>query len=113
MRLYIERHTDNIHQGSSDSDSDASEDDSDDSDDSEDDSEAEVEAAPKKRKAEADAEPAAKKSKTDDAPASGNLFVGNLSWNVDEDWLTREFEKFGELSGVRIITDKATGRSKG
>ena len=60
--------------------------------------------------------PAAKKSKTEDVgatPASGNLFVGNLSWNVDEDWLTREFERFGDLTGVRVITDKATGRSKG
>lgn len=45
--------------------------------------------------------------------ATPNLFCGNLSWNVDEEWLTREFEKFGELSGVRIITDRETGRSKG
>ena len=41
------------------------------------------------------------------------MFVGNLSWNVDEEWLTREFEGFGEITGVRIISDKATGRSKG
>lgn len=72
--------------------------------------------APKKRKADADAAPAAKKSKTE--PVGGevsdrNLFVGHLSYNVDEEWLTREFESFGELSGVRIITDRETGRSKG
>jgi nucleolin len=58
----------------------------------------------------------AKKSKTE-APGSDagkkNLFVGQLSWNVDEEWLTREFESYGELSSVRIITDKNTGRSKG
>ena len=42
-----------------------------------------------------------------------NLFIGNLSWNVDEDWLTREFEEFGELTGARVISDKQTGRSKG
>ncbi|KAF2270483.1 RNA-binding domain-containing protein, partial [Lojkania enalia] len=42
-----------------------------------------------------------------------NLFVGNLSWNVDEEWLNREFEKFGEILGVRIITDRDTGRAKG
>lgn len=70
----------------------------------------------KKRKADTNVVPAAKKSKT---AASGedsgpkNLFVGQLSWNVDEDWLTREFERFGELSSVRIISDKNTGRSKG
>ena len=45
--------------------------------------------------------------------ASGNLFIGNLSWNVDEEWLTQEFEGFGELAGVRIITDRESGRSKG
>lgn len=72
--------------------------------------------ASKKRKADTDVVPAAKKSKT--APSgedSGpkNLFVGQLSWNVDEDWLTREFERFGELSSVRVVSDKNTGRSKG
>jgi nucleolin len=41
------------------------------------------------------------------------LFVGNLSWNVDDEWLYREFEEFGEISGARVISDKATGRSKG
>ncbi|KAK8175520.1 hypothetical protein IWX90DRAFT_373891, partial [Phyllosticta citrichinensis] len=86
------------------------------SDDSDSDSDASSEeAAPsKKRKAEDEEKPAAKKSKTDvPANASANLFVGNLSWNVDEDWLAREFEEFGEISGCRIVTDRATGRSKG
>ena len=45
--------------------------------------------------------------------ASANLFIGNLSWNVDEEWLTREFEEYGEIKGVRIITDRDSGRSKG
>ena len=72
--------------------------------------------APKKRKAEVEAAPAAKKSKTeltDDETSHRNLFVGHLSYNVDEEWLTREFESFGELSAVRVITDRDTGRSKG
>lgn len=43
----------------------------------------------------------------------GNLFVGNLSWNVDEEWLTREFESFGEIKSARIMTDRETGRSRG
>ena len=42
-----------------------------------------------------------------------NLFVGNLSWNIDDEWLYREFEEFGEISGARVISDKASGRSKG
>jgi nucleolin len=56
-----------------------------------------------------------KKTKTEAVADEGvkNLFVGNLSWNIDEDWLSREFEKFGEITGCRIITDRESGRSKG
>ena len=78
--------------------------------------ESEEEASPKKRKAEEVSTPAAKKSKTDFSPndeAKKNLFVGRLSWNVDEEWLTREFEPFGTLESVSIICDRQTGRSKG
>ena len=72
--------------------------------------------APNKRKAEAEVAPAAKKTRTEskgDEAIERNLFVGHLSYNVDEEWLTREFESFGELSGVRVITDRDSGRSKG
>ncbi|KAL8668843.1 MAG: hypothetical protein Q9168_006540 [Polycauliona sp. 1 TL-2023] len=79
-----------------------------------------IEAVPnKKRKAEAESAPVAKKVKAEapvangDGGETGNLFVGNLSWNVDEEWLAREFEPFGELKSTRIITDRETGRSKG
>lgn len=73
---------------------------------------------PKKRKAEAEATPVTKKFKAeapagDDDKAQNNLFVGNLSWNIDEAALTAEFEKFGELQSVRVITDKESGRSRG
>jgi nucleolin len=44
---------------------------------------------------------------------SKNLFVGNLSWNVDDEWLYREFEEFGEITGARVISDKDSGRSRG
>jgi nucleolin len=72
------------------------------------------EEAPKKRKAEEEAAPSTKKAKTETAADnSPNLFAGNLSWNVDEDWLRREFEEFGELAGVRIMTERETGRSRG
>merc|ERR1711939_1095384 len=69
-----------------------------------------------KRKADDMDAPAAKKNKVDadaDTSKGSNLFVGNLSWNVDEEWLRSEFEAFGELSGVRIMTDRDSGRSKG
>lgn len=95
--------------------------DSDDSDDSDDSSDSDEEEKPKadskKRKAESEPSQTPKKAKTeaavDESAPTGNLFVGNISWNVDEEWLTREFEEFGELTGVRIITDRESGRSKG
>ncbi|KAI4268037.1 MAG: hypothetical protein LQ337_008069 [Flavoplaca oasis] len=85
-----------------------------------DEEEEKVEPVPsKKRKADAEPAPVAKKVKAEapvangDGGETGNLFVGNLSWNVDEEWLTREFEPFGELKSTRIITDRESGRSKG
>ncbi|OAG21686.1 hypothetical protein CC77DRAFT_917230, partial [Alternaria alternata] len=93
--------------------------DSDDSSDadSDDSSASESEEAPsKKRKAEEAAAPAIKKTKTEEPAAEEgvkNLFVGNMSWNIDEDWLRREFEGFGEIVGCRVITDRETGRAKG
>jgi nucleolin len=54
----------------------------------------------------------AKRAKPDES-ASSSLFVGNLSWNVDEDWLQRTFESIGGVTGARIITDRNTGRPKG
>ena len=71
----------------------------------------------KKRKAEEPIAQTPKKTKVnvdgEMKDATGNLFIGGLSWNVDEEWLTREFEEFGELNGVRVITDRETGKSKG
>ena len=42
-----------------------------------------------------------------------NIFVGSLPFRLQEAELSKEFEKFGEVSSVKIITDKMTGRSKG
>ena len=75
------------------------------------------EQANKKRKAEEMVVQTPKKNKVtvngEQKEACANLFVGQLSYNVDEEWLTREFEEFGEIKGVRIITDRESGRSKG
>ncbi|RMZ79406.1 hypothetical protein DV738_g3277, partial [Chaetothyriales sp. CBS 135597] len=67
-----------------------------------------------KRKAEEEQpDRAIKKAKAEELEHGSNLFVGNLSWNITEEWLQEEFEQFGEITGVRLMTDRATGRSKG
>ncbi|NCA84566.1 MAG: RNA-binding protein [Clostridia bacterium] len=42
-----------------------------------------------------------------------NIFVANLSYRYHEESLRELFEAYGEVESSRIITDKATGRSKG
>ena len=42
-----------------------------------------------------------------------NIYVGNLSYSVTEDELWREFEAFGQVASVNIITDKYSGRPRG
>lgn len=42
-----------------------------------------------------------------------NIYVSNISFKANEDDLQDAFEKFGEVSSVKIIKDRDTGRSKG
>lgn len=42
-----------------------------------------------------------------------NIFVGSLPFNVEEADLREYFEEYGEVTSVKIITDKFTGKSKG
>ena len=42
-----------------------------------------------------------------------NIYVGNISYNTSEDDLRDLFARYGEVSAVRVITDRDTGRSKG
>ena len=41
------------------------------------------------------------------------IYVGNLSYDTNEDDLRAAFEEHGEVSSVAIITDRFSGRSKG
>ena len=41
------------------------------------------------------------------------LYVGNISWGTTEDALRDAFAEHGEVIGCRIITERATGRSRG
>jgi len=88
----------------------------DDAEDSEDDKDEEEKPVPKKRKAEEAAPVEAKKSKTEVQPTgnqSKNLFVGSLSWSIDDEWLGRTFEEYGEIARAKVMTDRDSGRSKG
>lgn len=42
-----------------------------------------------------------------------NIFVGSLPFSLEENELREFFEEYGEVSSVKIISDKFTGRSKG
>jgi RNA recognition motif-containing protein len=42
-----------------------------------------------------------------------NIFVGSLPFKIQETELKEIFEEHGEVTSVKIITDKFSGRSKG
>jgi RNA recognition motif-containing protein len=42
-----------------------------------------------------------------------NIFVGSLPFSLEEAKLKELFEEFGEVTSVKIISDKYSGRSKG
>lgn len=103
----------------SDSDSSSSSSSSSDSDSDSDSDSEEEEKDSKKRKVEESSEeveesseePIAKKPKTNEEPAT--LFVGRLSWNIDDEWLRREFEPVGGVISARVIMERSTGKSRG
>jgi RNA recognition motif-containing protein len=41
------------------------------------------------------------------------IYVGNLSFSVNEEQLSSAFAQFGAVDSAKIITDRETGRSKG
>ena len=42
-----------------------------------------------------------------------NIYVGNLSYGMSEGELRDAFAEFGEVSSVKILMDRETGRSRG
>ncbi len=42
-----------------------------------------------------------------------NIYVGNLSYGMSESALRDAFAAFGEVSSVKILMDRETGRSRG
>ena len=49
------------------------------------------------------------------APADGSveIYVGNLSYDLSEADLRKEFEAYGTVSSTRIVTNRYTNKSKG
>ena len=45
--------------------------------------------------------------------AQSKIYIGNLSYSVGKEDLQDFFGKFGEITDLRLITDRETGRSKG
>ncbi len=42
-----------------------------------------------------------------------NIYVGNLSYEATQEDITEAFSAFGQVSTVKIITDRETGNPKG
>jgi RNA recognition motif-containing protein len=42
-----------------------------------------------------------------------NIYVGNLSFQTNEDTVRQLFEQYGEVSSVKLISDRETGRPRG
>jgi cold-inducible RNA-binding protein len=42
-----------------------------------------------------------------------NIYIGNMSFDTTEDQLRQAFEGYGEISTVKLISDRDTGRPKG
>ena len=55
------------------------------------------------------------KRKPHPAPADGSveIYVGNLSYDMTEDQLRKEFEAYGKVNSARLSTNRFNGKSKG
>ena len=42
-----------------------------------------------------------------------NIYVGNLSWGINDNDLEQIFSEYGPVTSAKIIQDRETGRSRG
>ena len=42
-----------------------------------------------------------------------NIYVGNISWGLTDQDLENVFAEYGTVDSAKIITDRASGRSRG
>lgn len=50
---------------------------------------------------------------SEETEGSATLWVGNLTWNIDDNALYEEFSSYEGLLSARVITDRESGRSRG
>ena len=44
---------------------------------------------------------------------SKSIYVGNLPWSATEDEVRGLFQPYGEVTSVKLINDRETGRARG
>lgn len=44
---------------------------------------------------------------------SKNIYVGNLPWSATEQDVEKLFATYGQVSSVKLISDRETGRARG
>ena len=54
-----------------------------------------------------------KKQKNEESQEPATIFVGRLSWSIDDEWLKKEFEHIGGVISARVILERGTDRSRG
>ena len=57
--------------------------------------------------------PPAKKFKAEEGAGETKLFVGHLSWSVDDAWLKTAFDPFGEVESASVLVDRQSNKSRG
>lgn len=45
--------------------------------------------------------------------SQSTIYVGNISFNTSQEGLEDHFGKYGDITEVKIITDRETGNSRG
>lgn len=73
----------------------------------------EKEATEGDEKANGQKQPGAQDAAAKDSKASRKIFVGNLSFQVKEDDVWKNFEKCGEIESVKLATFEDSGKCKG
>ncbi len=66
-----------------------------------------------KKQAQQRREPRPETSRPPIPAGSVELYVGNLSYDMTEDQLRKEFESFGKVDSVRVVTNRFNNKSKG